>query len=133
MPALVAGETVAQRGGAGVYLFHVPHGEGEAQRRRSVWQGRERVFPDEGRQQLDGVYRPGAFFGEQQRGGRTIRHDMQRGIEQLQLRRGQQTGRTCLFVGGEGEKIRRFVGVDAPGRSAELRIQRGQGKHALPV
>ena len=47
---LVAGETVAQRGGAGVYLFHVPHGEGEAQRRRSVRQGRERVFPDEGRQ-----------------------------------------------------------------------------------
>ena len=82
---LVAGETVAQRGGAGVYLFHVPHGEGEAQRRRSVRQGRERVFPDEGRQQLDGVYRPGAFFGEQQRGGRTIRHDMQGGIEQLQL------------------------------------------------
>ena len=36
---LVAGETVAQRGGAGVYLFHVPHGEGEAQRRRSVRQG----------------------------------------------------------------------------------------------
>lgn len=59
---LVAGETVAQRGGAGVYLFHVPHGEGEAQRRRSVRQGRERVFPDEGRQQLDGVYRPGAIL-----------------------------------------------------------------------
>ena len=38
---LVAGETVAQRGGAGVYLFHVPHGEGEAQRRRSVRQGRD--------------------------------------------------------------------------------------------
>ena len=130
---LVAGETMAQCGGAGVYLFHVPHGEGEAQRRRSVRQGRERVFPDEGRQQLDGVYRPGAFFGEQQRGGRTIRHDVQGGIEQLQLRRSQQTGRTCLFVGGEGEKIRRLVGVDAPGRSAELRIQRGQGKHALPV
>ena len=41
---LVAGETVAQRGGAGVYLFHVPHGKGEAQRRRSVRQGR---FPEE--------------------------------------------------------------------------------------
>ena len=54
---LVAGETVAQRGGAGVYLFHVPHGEGEAQRRRSVRQGRERVFPDEGRQQLDSARR----------------------------------------------------------------------------
>ena len=64
---LVAGETVAQRGGVGVYLFHIPHGEGEAQRRRSVRQGRERVFPDEGWQQLDGVHRPGAFFGEQQR------------------------------------------------------------------
>ena len=94
---LVAGETVAQRGGAGVDLFHVPHGEGEAQRRRSVRQGRERVFPDEGRQQLDSVHRPGAFLGQ------------------------------------KGEKIRRLVGVDAPGRSAELRIQRGQGKHALPV
>ena len=59
---LVAGETVAQRGGAGVYLFHVPHGEGEAQRRRSVRQGRERVFPDEGRQQLDSVYPSGCIL-----------------------------------------------------------------------
>ena len=130
---LVAGETVAQRGGAGVDLFHVPHGEGEAQRRRSVRKGRERVFPDEGRQQLDGVYRSGAFFGEQQRCGRTIRHDVQGGIEQLQLRRGQQTGRALFLIGQKGEKIRRLVGVDVPGRSAELRIQRGQGEHALPV
>ena len=58
---------------------------------------------------------------------------MQRGIEQLQLRRSQQTGCALFLIGQKGEKIRRLVGVDAPGRSAELRIQRGQGKHALPV
>ena len=67
---LVADEAVAQCGRVGVDLLHVPQGEGEAQRRRGVRQGREWVFPDEGRQQLDGIDRPGALLGEQQGGGR---------------------------------------------------------------
>ena len=130
---LAAGESVAQRGGAGVDLFHIPHGEGEAQRRRGVRQGREWVFPDEGRQQLDGIDRPGALLGEQQGGGRTFRCDVEGGVEQLALCRGQQPGSALALLRQEGEKIRGLVGVDAPRRCAELCVERGQGKDALPV
>ena len=130
---LVADEAVAQCGGVGVDLLHVPQGEGEAQRRRGVRQRREWVFPDEGRQQLDGIDRPGALLGEQQGGGRTFRCDVEGGVEQLELCRGQQPGSALALLRQEGEKIRGLVGVDAPRRCAELCVKRGQGKDALPI
>ena len=94
---------------------------------------REWVFPDEGRQQLDGIDRPGALLGKQQGGGRTFRCDVEGGVEQLELCRGQQPGSALTLLRQEGEKIRGLVGVDAPRRCAELCVERGQGKDALPI
>ena len=58
---------------------------------------------------------------------------MEGGVEQLELCRGQQPGSALAILRQEGEKIRGLVGVDAPRRCAELCVERGQGKDALPV
>ena len=100
-PALVLhrlDEVPPKPGRVSVQPLHVCQREGQAQRRRGVRQRRQRVLPHKGRQQLQGADGAGALLRQQQRGGRTARGDVQRGLEQLQGGRGQQPGKARLLL-----------------------------------
>ena len=60
LAARLPAEPLLQRMGVGVDGLHIPQREGERKGRRAVRQGRERVFPDEGRQQLEDAIRRSA-------------------------------------------------------------------------
>ena len=133
LAARLPAEPLLQRMRGGVDGLHIPQREGEREGRRAVRQGRERVFPDEGRQQLHRIHRAGALLRQQQGGGGAVGQDVEAAVKQLQSPRCQQgrAGRAGRFA--QSEEGFGLVGVDAPGRCLKVCPECGQRKHALAV
>ena len=101
--ARLPAEPLLQRMRGGVDGLHIPQREGEREGCRAVRQGRERVFPDERRQQLHRIHRAGAFLRQQQGGGGAVGQNMEAAVKQLQSPGCQQgrAGRAGRFAQGE--------------------------------
>ena len=119
-------QAAGKGGRVGVDGLHILQGQLQGQSGRDIRQGRQRVLPDKGRQQLHRADSAGTLLGEQQSGGGAIRLHMQAAVKQLEVPGSREQNSTLVRRFAEGEAPGGLVGIDAPGRCPEAGIERRQ-------
>ena len=123
-------QAAGKGGRVGVDGLHILQGQLQGQSGRNIRQGRQRVLPDKGRQQLHRADSAGTLLGEQQGCRRAVRLDVQGAVQQLQTALGQQADIPLPPGRRKAQIFPRLVQIDVPGRCLHAGIQRRQRKAA---